>query len=129
MHDLATINRLNAERFEAAISLYQNQGRAVLAHYDGLTLVSLETFSDADEALRAHQAATARIANAGKGSDRVRLHLPRLPGSPEAALARGRDQSEDRPAAVPTSADLTVGDYAARLDAHISTVDNSRHGY
>lgn len=112
MHDLNTITRLNAERFADGIKSLRAQGRYVLAKYDGLALVSIESFSDHQEAVAATTAASA----AGGASERVQLFAPL--SEAEAALARGRDQSEDR----------TVGDYAARLAAGMTHVDNSRHG-
>ena len=54
MHDLNTINRLNAEAFEAAIKNFQAQGRYVLAKYEGLTLVSIETLGNADALCDGH---------------------------------------------------------------------------
>lgn len=65
MHDLNTINRLNAEAaqkhldavdWRQAIANFQRQGRYVLAKYAGLTLVSVETFDNAAEAQAAHEA-------------------------------------------------------------------------
>ncbi len=53
MHDLNTINRLNAEAFADSIDHFRRQGRDVVATYAGLTLMSIETFSDRDEALAA----------------------------------------------------------------------------
>jgi hypothetical protein len=53
VHDLETINRLNAEAFAASIDNYRRQGRYVLAVYAGLTLVSIETFTAQEEAFRA----------------------------------------------------------------------------
>lgn len=53
MHSLSTISRLNAEAYEVAIEHLRQQGRDVVANYDGLHLMSIESFSDSDEALEA----------------------------------------------------------------------------
>lgn len=44
MHDLATINKLNAEAFGPAIATYQRSGKNVVGTYAGLSLVSIEVF-------------------------------------------------------------------------------------
>ena len=91
MHDLNTINRLNAEAFEAAIKNFQAQGRYVLAKYEGLTLVSIKTFSTSD-ALRDARLAALEINHPATGT-----HFKTFP--PTAGFhAAKRDQSEDRPA-------------------------------
>ncbi len=100
MHDLATINRLNAEAFERGVAAFRAQGRHVLLKYEGLHLVSIETFSTANEVVDAHLRA---IEAAGPGERYVCL-APFHPDSPEVAQVRGRDQSEDR----------TLGDYINR---------------
>lgn len=46
MHDLNVINRINAEAFAESIANYRKQGRWVLAKYEGLHLVSIETFTE-----------------------------------------------------------------------------------
>lgn len=102
MHDLNTINRLNAEAFSKAIDHFRAQGRWVLATYDGLHLLSIETFSTAESAAaaltRAHQ--TAGPSN----------HFKVL-GPVPAWTAAQRDQSEDRPTADP----LTLAGYINRV--------------
>jgi len=100
MHDLNTINRLNYEAFAGAIEHYRAQGRHVLAKYEGTTLVSIETFSTADEIVDAHSKQLE--ANTGQ---RLVCYAP-LPT--ESVIGR-RDQSEDRQAA-----ERTLGDYVAR---------------
>ncbi len=50
MHDLNVINRLNAEAFADSIQNYRRQGRWVLAKYEGLALVSIETFTVQEDA-------------------------------------------------------------------------------
>ena len=91
MHDLNTINRLNAEAFEAAIKNFQAQGRYVLAKYEGLTLVSIETFGSADALCDGHYAALEANPPA------TGTHVKTFP--PTAGFhAAKRDQSEDRPA-------------------------------
>lgn len=117
MHDLNTINRLNAETFTKSIDNFRAQGRFVLARYEGLHLVSIESFSNADQASDAHFAATK---DAGPG-ERYVVHAPTA-----AFYTTQRDQSEDRQA--PSleqiaawgrgdSADKTLGDYIARKNA------------
>ncbi len=100
MHDLATIHKLNAQAYEKAIKSFRAQGRHVLLKYEGLHLVSIETFSSADDIVDAHQAAL-RGAQVG---ERFVCLAPFHPDSPEVAQVRGRDQSEDR----------TLGDYINR---------------
>lgn len=115
MHDLNTLNRLNYEAFGQAIKKFQGQGRHVLAKYEGLHLVSIETFSNADELVDAHAQAL-RAAGTNTGT-----HFKCFP--PVAAFATAqRDQSEDRPcsafveelAALGATGDVTLGDYIAR---------------
>ena len=53
MHDLKTLSRLNAEAFGEAIENLRRQGRDVVATYEGLHLMSIESFSDGAEALEA----------------------------------------------------------------------------
>lgn len=90
MHGLNTLNRLNAEAFEAAIKNFQAQGRYVLAKYEGLTLVSIETFSNADALCDGHYAALEANPPA------TGTHFKTFP--PTAGFhAAKRDQSEDRP--------------------------------
>jgi hypothetical protein len=48
MHDLNTINRLNAERHAAEINRLRSLGRHVVATYNGLALISLQDFSYED---------------------------------------------------------------------------------
>jgi len=92
MHDLNTINRLNAEAFAQSIDRFRAQGRWVLAHYDGLHLMSVETFSTAEDAA---QALISAQESAG-ASDHFKLASP-VPAWHSAK----RDQSEDRPTADP----------------------------
>lgn len=92
MHDLNTINKLNANAFEAAIKNFQAQGRYVLAQYEGLTLVSIETFGSADALCDGHLDALE------KNPPATGTHFKTFP--PTAGFhAAHRDQSEDRAAA------------------------------
>lgn len=102
MHDLNTINRLNAEAFKNAITNYRAQGRYVLARYDGLTLMSIETFSTVGEAA---QALVQAQESAGASE-----HFDLLSPLPEWHAAK-RDQSEDRPTADPR----TLAGYIANV--------------
>lgn len=104
MHDLNTINRLNAEAFSKSIDNFRTQGRWVLAKYDGLHLMSVETFSTAEDA------ATALISaqESAGASDHFKLLSP-LP----AWHGAQRDQSEDRPTADPR----TLAGYIERVNA------------
>jgi hypothetical protein len=102
MHDLNTINRLNAEAFSKAITNYRSQGRYVLARYDGLTLMSIETFSTVGDA--AHALVQAQE-SAGASE-----HFDLLSPLPEWHAAK-RDQSEDRPTPDPR----TLAGYIANV--------------
>lgn len=99
MHGLETIVKQNLDRFAKAITTYRSQGRWVLAKYDGLHLVSIETFGSAEEAGPTYAAAHNTIGE----------HAKLLPPTPEWYAAR-RDQSEDRPVKAPP---VTLGDYIA----------------
>lgn len=86
MHDLNTINRLNAEAHGASIKKWNAEGKHVLATYAGLTLISAvpyDTEADARSALEQTDLGP---------STRTALYPP----SP-AFYAAKRDQSEDRP--------------------------------
>jgi hypothetical protein len=90
MHDINTIERKNYEAFQRAVGNFQAQGRYVLCTYEGLHLVSIETFSTADELVDAHSTKV-RDTPAGQGA-----HFKCL--QPTAGFhATQRDQSEDRP--------------------------------
>jgi hypothetical protein len=120
MHDLNTINRLNAEAFERAISSFQAQGRFVLARYEGAHLVSIETFSSVNELVDAHN--TAHAANPVSTGVHFKCFQPVFG-------VNGRDQSEDRKQpytleqlaafarGVTPPAETTLGDYIARKSA------------
>lgn len=75
----------------------------MLARYEGLRIASIETFSEHTHALSALEIAPA---NAQQGQ-RATIFAPLPVGSAEAAVIRGRDQSEDR----------TLGDYISRKSA------------
>ena len=86
MNDLNTIRRLNATAFHEGIGNLQRKGRFVVATYEGLSLYTIESFSD--ESL----AQTLLEAPAEVGQTR-RLFYP----FPVASTNAGqRDQSEDR---------------------------------
>lgn len=87
MHDLNTINKLNAEAFSTAIENYRAQGRYVVAEYSGLRLMSIETFEDPLEAVAKFEAHKA-------SPDISRKIFP-----PTASRPAQRDRSEDRVAA------------------------------
>lgn len=88
MQDLNVIAAQNARAIEGGIKSYQNQGRWVVATYTGVTLASIETFSDAPSAEAAAKAAPP------SPDVRYKLFTP-TPGGKEIAT---RDQSEDRTA-------------------------------
>ena len=92
MHDLNTINKLNAETFAPAIENYRAQGRYVVAEYSGLHVLSIETFEDPFEA----------VAKFNSPTSSPDVHRKILP--PTARRQAPRDQSEDR----------TLADYIAR---------------
>lgn len=52
MDDLNTISKRNAEAFADAVQNYRKQGRWVMAVYSGLALMSIETFSSEEDAMR-----------------------------------------------------------------------------
>lgn len=66
MHDLATIHKLNAEAYAQGIDNFRKQGRHVLAIYSGLHLMSVETFTTAEEATTALEAIPANCGDHGK---------------------------------------------------------------
>ena len=114
MHDLNTINRLNNEAFAASIHRYRTDGRFVLAKYEGLHLVSIETFSDQVSANAALDTAMAEQ----RAGARTVLFTPVVEYHDAA-----RNQSEDRakprsfeqPAEIgQRSPDVTLGDYINR---------------
>jgi hypothetical protein len=126
MHDLNTITRLNAEAFADSIQNFRKQGRWVLARYDGLTLMSIETFLVQSDA----QIAFDNAASQTPASERSVLFTPVVA---DLALKRSdfpglRDQSEDRKQPYSLEqlaalgqrsvgdppADLTLGDYINR---------------
>ena len=104
MHGLETIHRQNQTRFEKAIDNYRSQGRWVLAKYDGLHLVSIETFGSAEEAAPVY----------AKAFNIIGEHAKLLPPTPEWYAAQ-RDQSEDRAASVLKTPPVTLGDYVAAV--------------
>lgn len=53
MHDLNTINRLNAENFAEGITQQTKAGAWVVAKYTGLHLVSFTAYANRDEAVAA----------------------------------------------------------------------------
>ena len=63
MHDLNTLNKLNADQFATWAQGLRNSGRHVLVTYEGLSIVGLESYADRDEAFakfnEVQQAATA----------------------------------------------------------------------
>ena len=110
MHDLNTINKINAGAFQKSISYYQAQGRHVLAKYEGLHLVAIETFSTPGEAAVAY--AKGVTGNAPATGTSFKLFSPA-----PAFYAAKRDRSEDHLAdlhPVPTPQDKTLADYIAR---------------
>lgn len=106
MHDLNTIRRLNLDTFGQAIKNFQRQGRFVMAVYAGLHIVSIESFSTADEAADGVAERTERL----EASERIEVFPPARAAEQAAAAAPVetlmRDQSEDR-----TSGFATLEDY------------------
>lgn len=87
MHDLSTIRRLNLEAHEKAITDWRNDGKYVLAMYEGLTLVAAEPHDNVDSCISAGARAQCVVGTS----------LKLLPPVPEAQrISRHRDQSEDR---------------------------------
>jgi hypothetical protein len=85
MHDLDIIHKINAQGFADAIHNFRKQGRYVIAKYEGLHLVSLETFTTPGEAVAAMKVAVDKE----HGGERNVLFTP-------VSSVPGRDQSEDR---------------------------------
>lgn len=113
MHDLNTINKLNADAFKRSIDRFRAQGRYVLARYEGLHLVSIETFA---ELTAAQLIAEGVEPNTG---ERAVIYAPFPQGSAAAALVQGRDQSEDYVKA--RDAEKTLGDYYTRKSQLLDT--------
>lgn len=105
MHDLNTINRLNLEAFAESINAHRKAGRFVLAQYEGLSLVSIETFSYQNQAQDAFDAAVPLQ----HGGSRIVLFTPI--GLAELATA---------PARAP---DQTLADYIERKSDAIAASD------
>ena len=108
MHDLNTINRLNREAFGASVNSYRTKGLWVLAKYDGLHLVSVETFRTEQEAVSGHERAVAGQAAA----EHFKLLAPHHAAGAEVAQATAPRK------------DVTLADYITR-----KTADNTTHGY
>jgi hypothetical protein len=100
MHDLNTINRLNAETVGQTAQRERAAGKHVVVKFTGLHAVGYETYSTLDAAKEAYDAAVDSVA-----SPDVRYVLLAPLSEAEAAVVRGRDQSEDR----------TLGDYVQRV--------------
>ena len=81
MHDLNTINRLNAEAHADAINAARRQGKYVVATFAGLHVVGVASFSDSRSAV---SALTAPV----EASERRVIYGP--------ITGATRDQSEDR---------------------------------
>lgn len=131
MNDLNTIGRLNAEAFADSIHRYRAAGRHVLALYEGLHLVSIETFTDSKSAQAAHEAA----AVGSVVGTRTVLYAPTGTGAPTPL----RDQSEDRRQAFSleelaalgrstTKPDVTLGDYIARKQPPTADIGTDGNG-
>ena len=102
MHALHTIQTLNAETFAPAIENYRAQGRYVVATYTGLHIASIETFTDAKEAVALFEAPV-------ESPDVHRkIYTPTAERTP-------RDQSEDR----------TLADYIARKQVGVFATDEN----
>lgn len=85
MHDLHTIQRLNAEAHAASIKTAQNRGQHVVATYTGLALLRTQVFDDDASAIAAY--------NAPAEPAEHRVLFAALPPSERVGA---RDQSEDR---------------------------------
>lgn len=84
MHDLNTIIRLNEAQHAREITLARAAGKWIVARYEGLHLISHETFTEQPVTQPSDDGAGGRTVVLAPLSD------------DEAAAARGRDQSEDR---------------------------------
>ena len=100
MHDINTLNRLNAESHGKAILGWQNEGRHVVAVYEGLTLVSATPYDTHADAF-----AAASSVRAVAGARVVLIE----PHPPERRIGE-RDQSEDTGASY-----ASVEDYLAAV--------------
>lgn len=101
MHDLATIQRLNQQATEAAVPQLRAAGKHVLVISEGLTVASVVGYDTADQLIAALDAARHGDQAVGRT---FTAYKPFDENSAAAAVAKGRDQSEDR----------TLGDYVAR---------------
>lgn len=90
MHDLNTLNRLNAEAFGPAIKSLQRQGKHVVATYQGLSIDSIYVYLP-------HELETARAAATREPSSPTE-HFTLFEGKYEEPNTLLRDQSEDRQA-------------------------------
>lgn len=88
MHDLHTINRLNAKAFAAGINIARLEGKTVVTKRFGLHVEGFERFDNVDQA-------AAYVRNNASQVGVTMTILPPL-SEAEAASLRGRDQSEDR---------------------------------
>lgn len=88
MHDLNTINRLNEQAHGHEILQQRSAGKHVVAVYEGLHLARHTAFDRETDAV----AAALEEGNGVGVSAKVLRPLTEA----EAALVRGRDQSEDR---------------------------------
>ena len=101
MHDLDTIERLNERATQESVPRLRADGKYVVVAYAGLRLLSITPFDSAREAEVYFQ--TLKV----HPDVRAELLLPLGADSAEAAVVKGRDQSEDR----------TLGDYVRRIEA------------
>lgn len=85
MHDLNTIIRRNEAQHGREITLARAAGKWVVAHYEGLHLISHQTYTEPPVV----------ASGTGDGSGGRVFVLAPL-SADEAAAVRGRDQSEDR---------------------------------
>lgn len=91
MHDLNTINRVNAEAHAADINAARRQGKHVVGYFDGLHLMGFVAYNTAAEAAKIRDHLTVA------GERRV-VYEPIKPAYDRgtARAAALRDQSEDR---------------------------------
>ena len=97
MHDLNTINRLNAEAHGDAITYWRRNGKHVVTVHEGLALVTATPHDTHDEAV----AASVALVEVNTGRT-VTLLAPTRAANP---VAITRDQSEDTGASFATVAD------------------------
>ena len=109
MHDLNTINKLNAQQFAEWAEGLRGEGKHVLVTYEGLHVVGLESFTDRDEAF----AKLNEAQGAATAGQHFKMMLPAKDGQAavdiEAARPQLLDGEPDDPVLPPTAGNTVEG--------------------